>query len=223
MKRVYFLLIFMTLGASTYGQILERISFEAEYVKKISIGEPTRRNINYEPSVSANVPENAEFNNSVNGINFSLNYLINKNFSIGVVSGINAVKYENNPLTGGEYYDKVMFPLSTQVKYQRSFSNNWIVFSDLKGGYQFYKSNFGNTENGFFYEEEGGIVLGIDFGISKKLKKFTPQIKIGYELNKFSNETSLGNGNGESGLDFNDRISYNTYYNLLTFSIGLKI
>lgn len=213
----------MILGTSSYGQILKKINFEAEFVKKISIGKTTRKNINYEPSISANVPENAEFNNPVNGINFSVNYLINTNFSIGVASGINTVKYENNPLTSGEYYDKVMFPLFGQIKYQKIFTNNWSVFSDLKGGYQFYKSYFGNTENGFFYKEKGGLLLGIDIGFAKKINKFTPQIKIGYELNKFSNESSLGNGNNVNGLNFNDKISFDTYYNLLTFSIGLKI
>lgn len=223
MKKIYSLLIFMTLGASTYAQILEKISFEFEYIKKISVGEPTRKNINYKPSVSVNVPENAEFNNPVDGINFSINYLMNNSFSMGIASGINIVKYENNPLTSGEYYDKVMFPLFGQIKFQKLFTNNWSVFSDLKGGYQFYKSYFGNTKNGFFYKEKGGLLLGIDIGLTKKIKKFTPQIKIGYELNKFSNESSLGNGNNVSGLNYDDKISFDTYYNLLTFSIGLKL
>lgn len=64
--------------------------------------------------------------------------------------------------------------------------------------------------------------MNFNIGVGKKIDRFTPILKIGYELNQFTHENSLG-WIGNSNLDYQDKIKYKTYYHLVKISLSIKI
>lgn len=210
------------LSLSTSAQFLDKIYLEPEYVIKFSVGEATNRSFVYNNTLQVNVPERSRFNYPVQGLNLTIGYALSDRFSVGVGSGIHVAKFENHPLIGSEYFDSVFLPLYLRLRYQKDFSNQWMLLTDLDGGYQFYHVLWGNREEGFLFEGQGGLLLNLNVGIGKEINRFTPILKIGYELNQFSNEASLGMFPSLE-LDYNDKVFYKSYYHLIRVSLSIQI
>lgn len=221
MKTLSIFTFFYLFRVAMPAQELNKFFIETELKAKFSVGETTSRTINIKPGFDVGVPKLSKHRNPVYGIGFNLNYNLNKHFSTGVGLGINISKFEHHPLVADEYYDKVMIPMYLRIRYQNQFCDNWFFLSDLNGGYQYVDHRFGYSGIGYDYSESGGLLIGFDIGIGKDLGKYTPIFKLGYELNQFSNEASLG----WSDPDFNydDKVYFNTYYHLIKCSLSLKI
>jgi len=97
------------------------------------------------------------------------------------------------------------------------------LLSDVKMGYQLSDYRYENTKYGFNFKESGGLLLGFDVGLGRNLVRYTPIIKIGYELIQFSHEDSLLGWVKSSGLSYFDKIYYKAYYNLLKVSLSVKM
>ena len=222
MKLIYIILIFIFFSAPSFGQFLDKLYIEADFTTMFSVGEPKSKTIDYKPGITASVPKISKFNNPVNGLNFNLIYKVNNHFALGIGSGISIVKFEKNPVIGNEYFDRVSVPFYLRLGYQRKNDSNWTFLSDLNSGYQYYDFRFGNTDEGFYFQETGGLLINLNVGIGKKIYRFTPILKIGYELNQFSHNDSLG-WIENMDLTFDDRINYKSYYHLLKFSISVRL
>jgi len=222
MKTISILALFCLISLVLSAQESNKFYIETGFLTKISVGKPTRNTINYKPGVNANVPEISKFRNPVFGVGFNVNYNFNDHFSSGVGVNINIEKFENHPVIAYEYYDKVLIPLYLRIRYQNEIKTNWFLLSDLYFGYQFSDFKYWNTVNGFYFQESGGLLLGFDIGFGGKLGRYKPIFKIGYELNQFSHEDSLG-WIGAPDLSYFDKVYYKTYYHLAKISLSLKI
>ncbi|MDT0644709.1 hypothetical protein RM553_17850 [Zunongwangia sp. F363] len=222
-KRNYFLLLILCIFSSSLNaQFLEKIYLEGEAVTKYSIGKESRRSIQYQDNITVNVPENSRFDAPVYGIGFSLNYRFNHSFSAGVGSGINFVKDQGHPYMANENYDKLMIPMIIKLNYDLDISENWKIVSELNGGIQLNEAAYGNSPQGFYFKEHGGMLAGVKAGIGRKVGKYAAVLKIGYEWNQLTNENSLGWYNYD-GLTYNDIIEYKTNYHLLNVSLAVRL
>ena len=106
------------------------------------------------------------------------------------------------------------------MRYQTDLNTKFVFISDLNAGYQYVNFKHGNTQNGYLFQESGGLLLNVDLGLGLKMTKFTPILKVGYELNQFNNKNSLG---WISEYNYEDIIDYKTYYHLLKISLSLRI
>ena len=221
MKYNYLLLalIFSFLTTSTSAQDFGRIFFEAEAVSKISIGEAKREQLNYEQNFSLDVPRISTFEDPVYGLNFSLHYKLNPHFSAGLGSGINFV-FEERPDFQDEYHNKILLPFFARLRYQTDINSRLLFLSDLNAGYQYLDFRHGSTENGYLFQESGGLLLNLDLGIGLNLARFTPIFKLGYELNQTSHTDSL---RWNTDYSYSDKVEYTTYYHFLKFSLSLKL
>ncbi|MDT0678275.1 hypothetical protein [Autumnicola musiva] len=216
------LLILCIFSSSLNAQFLENIYLEGEAVTKYSIGKESRRIIQYRENVSVDVPKNSRFDSPVYGINFSLNYRFNNSLSAGVGSGINFVKDQSHPYLAYEYYDKLMVPMILKVNYNMGISENWKILSELNGGIQLNEFAYGNSRQGFYIKEHGGLLAGVKAGIGRKVGKYTAILKFGYEWNQLTHEDSLGwYDNNE--FDYSDIIEYETNYHLLNVSLAIRL
>lgn len=220
LKKLLLFIIFI-LSSSLSAQILNKIYIESEAVTKFSIGKQSRETIKYREKSSVNVPKNSKFNNLVYGINLSLNYELNNAFSIGIGSGINVIETEKHPLIAGEYYSKVLLPFFFRFRYKRNISEKWKFLSDLNAGYQYTNSIYGNSEEGFDFQEEGGILANIDLGIGRNIGKYTTFFKLGYEINQFQNIVKLSSF--DNTIENNAKVKYKTYFHLLKLSLTIHI
>lgn len=205
-----------------YSQAISSFYFETDLVTKISQGKSTRKNINYAPGISANVPKNSRFNNPVFGIELSLNYKLDKYISCGIGSGINITIFDNHPIIAYEYVNKVLIPTFIKIQYLQELPNNAYLGLNINPGYQFADIRYGNTIEGFYYNESGGLTLNANIFLGYDLGAHSIQLNAGYEINEFSHEDSLG-GLNAAGLHYSDKIFYKTYYHLLKLGIGIKI
>jgi hypothetical protein len=221
LKNLFLFSITFILSNSLSSQVLDRIYIEGDAVTKFSIGKESRQIIHYRENSSLNLPKNSRFNNSVYGINLSLNYKLNSIFSLGIGSGINVVETEKHPLLGGEYYSKVLLPFFLRFRYQKNISEKWKILSDLNVGYQFTNFRYGNSEEGFDFQEEGGVLANIDLGIGKNIGKYTAFFKLGYELNQFQNKVSLRSI--DNTIENNEKVEYKTYFHLVKLSLTIHI
>jgi len=194
----------------------------ADVQTKFSIGTPTRDIIEYSPDIIVNVPKVSLFRNPVYGINLSMNYILDRSFSVGIGAGLNVAKHEYNPVNFDEYYDKVMIPIYLRFNYEYNLQKEWMILSNINLGYQFSDQNFNNTENGFILQQKGGVIAGIDIGAGKKVNRFSPYMKLGYEFNYFNNEHSVVEMGFEDAV-YSDKISYRRYYHSLKLSLGINI
>ena len=220
LKKLLLFIIFI-LSSSLSAQILNKIYIESEAVTKFSIGKQSRETIKYREKSSVNVPKNSKFNNLVYGINLSLNYELNNAFSIGIGSGINVIETEKHPLIAGEYYSKVLLPFFLRFRYQKNISEKWKILSDLNLGYQFTNFRYGNSEEGFDFQEEGGVLANIDIGIGKNIGKYSAFFKLGYELNQFQSKVSLRSI--DNTIEDNEKVEYKTYFHLVKLSLTIHI
>lgn len=117
----------------------------------------------------------------------SINYYLKKGFSIGVGTGLNAVKFERHPILQNEYYDKIMIPAFLKFRYTKPLNSNWNITSDFNLGYQFSKNYFDYSDKGFDYIEKGGNLYSVSIGVRKKINKYFFLFKIGHEFNQFNN------------------------------------
>ena len=222
-KLIIVLLLFSLLAPTTFSQENKKAFFiETQINTKIPIGNPTYNFFEYSPDVRIRVHSINKFRNPVYGLNISFNYLINNNLSAGIGSGINISKYDFHPVEVDEYIDKIMLPVYGRFNYKRKLENTWILRSNLKIGYQFADYNYGNTEDGFLFQDSGGIISGIYIGIGKNIKTYHPYLKLGYEFNQFSHKYSL-KGYGLTDLSYDKQISFKTHYHLITLSLVLEI
>lgn len=222
MKKYFLLILFCSLCLTSSAQILDDIFFETSFVTKFSVGEETRKNISYQPGINTNVPKISKFDNRIHGLNLTANYALDDVFSMGIGAGVSFAKMESHPIVSNEYLDKVFIPVFLRFRYQKYYSGNWTFLSEVNGGYQFYKFVYGYSGQGFDFKETGGLLLNFNIGVGKKIDRFTPILKIGYELNQFTHENSLG-WIGNSNLDYQDKIKYKTYYHLVKISLSIKI
>lgn len=220
-KTIFLFSITIILSNSLSGQILDQIYLEADAVTKFSVGKESRETIRYRENLSVNVPKNSRFDNIVYGINMSLNYKLNDPFSIGIGSGINVVEAEKHPVIGYEHYTKVLLPFFFRFRYQTDISEKWKFLSDLNAGYQYTDFRYGNTEEGFDFQEKGGLLANIDLGIGRNYGKYTSFFKLGYELNQFQHEDSLRWI--DNALDYNDKVEYKTYFHFIKLSLTIQI
>ena len=220
MKYTYLFLIplFIIITNSSTAQNLNRIYFEADAVTKISVGETSRARIDYPPNFSVNVPRVSNHENPIYGLNVSLNYRLNSNFSAGMGTGVNFV-FERRPDARNAFHDKVMIPFFGRLRYHKDINPKWLILSDLNAGYQYIDFRHGYTDTGYLYREKGGLLLNLDFGLGLKIHKFTPIFKIGYELNQSSHINKVDWITTTSV----DQIDYKTYYHLLKFSLSLSL
>ena len=219
------LLIFLFVGTyvlNINAQEFQRFSIEPDFHMKFSLGAQKRKTIDYQPGLTINIPEQSEYSGPVSGIGFCLNYHYSKKLTAGVGSGIDIVKFEKHPIAIDEYYDRITIPFFLKIGYQRELSNSWLLLSDVHSGYQFLDFRYGNTQEGFLYQESGGLMVNVNLGIGKQVGKYLPIVKLGYEFNQFSNEFSLGTLPGLE-LDYDDKVYYKTYYHLLKASLSIKI
>ncbi|MDT0689160.1 hypothetical protein RM549_05150 [Salegentibacter sp. F188] len=216
---IIFTFLFLFITNTSKAQDLNKIFLEAEAVTKYSVGETKRDVIYYEPSFTIDVPQISTHKNPIYGLNISLNYQLNSNFSAGFGSGLNFV-FEQRPDFANEYHTKIMAPFFARFRYQTDLSTNLIFISDINAGYQYVDFKHGNTENGFLFQESGGLLLNLDLGLGLKIAKFTPLLKAGYELNQSNHENSLG---WIAGYNYEDKIEYRTYYHLLKLSLSLRL
>lgn len=214
-----FTLIFLFITNTSKAQDLDRIFFEIDAVTKVSIGQEKRDLIYYEPNHTVDVPKISTHEYFINGLNFSFSYKLNKNFSAGLGSGLNFV-FEERPGLRNEYHYKIMLPFFARFRYQTNLNNNFLFLSDLNAGYQSNHFKYGNTENGYLFIERGGLLLNFDLGLGMEISKFTPILKVGYELNQLNNENSLGQ---LPQYNYEDKIRFTTYYHLLKVSFSLKL
>ena len=217
----FILLLFLFIFSTSVNAQFERIFIEGDAVTKFAVGKEKRENIQYRENINVNVPKVSKFDNPILGLNFSINYKLNKDFSAGIGSGINVIQEERNPVFSEEYDDNILFPVFLKFRYQKIFSEKWLFLTDLNGGYQFSNHEYAYTPDGFNFKETGGFLGNIDLGIGLNLGKYTPIIKLGYEINQFKHENSLGWI--DDSLDHQDKVEYSTYYNLIKFSLSLKI
>ncbi len=221
LKTIFLFSITCFFTNSINGQIFDKISLEGDAVTKFSIGNESREVIQYRDNLSVNVPKNSKFDNLVYGINLSLNYKLNNSFSTGIGSGINVVEAESHPVIGSEYYSKVLLPFYLRFRYQMDIAENWKILSDLNAGYQYTDFRYGNSEEGFDFQEKGGLLANVDLGIGRTIGKYTSFFKLGYEINQFQHEDSLGWLNDT--LDYDDKVEYKTYYHLLKLSLTIQL
>lgn len=221
MKKIFAFGLLCILSLNGFTQNLDKIYFEVDFNTKISIGEPTRRTINYASGVTANVPKKSTFDSPVYGINLSVNYKINNNISLGFGSGLNFVKNETHPVITNEYLDKTFIPLYAKFTYQFDLDNNWDLSPTLNLGYQHYDFNYGNTKDGFTFREKGGLLTNLDIGIGKKIGKYKPIFKVGYELNSFHHKNRLKLTYDK--LNYNEKVNFTTYYHLIKLSLSIRM
>ena len=155
------------------------------------------------------------------GLNFSLNYQINKSYVIGIGSGINVVHKDKHPILSKEYYDRIMLPIFIKFRYQNQFSDNWLFITDINSGIQLSQFLYGISYDTYDYEENGGLLANLDVGIGKKLGKYTPILKVGYEINQFRRIERISRI--DKNLQEDDKIEFRTYYQLIKFSLSIKI
>jgi len=221
LKPISFFVLTFIVSFSGNAQLFEKISFEGDAVTKFSIGKETRDVIQYRENVSVNVPKNSKFNNMVYGINLSINYELNDSFLTGIGSGINVVEAESHPVIGSEYYSKILLPFYLRLRYQKNISKNWKFITDLNAGYQYTDFRYGNSDEGFDFKEKGGLLANIDLGVGKNIGKYTSFFKLGYELNQFQHEDSLGWV--DTTLDYDDKVEYKTYFNFIKLSLTIQL
>lgn len=221
LKKSIILFILIVCSPSLNAQIFDKIFIEGDAVTKFSVGKETRDSFKYRDNITIDVPNKSKFDSPVVGLNFSLNYKFNEKFSTGLGSGINIIKNQKHPIVSNEYYDKILFPLFVKFRYQKQFFENWVFLIDLNGGYQLSDFRYGNSNEGFDFQMKGGFLANIDLGIGKDLGKYTPILKLGYEINQFRHEDSLGWI--DDSLQYNDKIEYKTYYHLIKLSLSIQI
>ena len=218
-KKYLFIAVLLISFIST-AQDINKIYLEADFNTKISIGETSREIVMYD-NISVDVPKVSHFNNAVYGITLSMNYQLLKNFAAGVGSGVNFALYDNHPVLANEYQHRIFIPFFLRLRGQKLLGSKSFILSDLNAGYNYANSSFGNSQNGYHFKERGGYLLNLNLGIGTKIYRFTPIFKVGYELNQFSHENSLewiG-----SGMSYDDKVKFKTYYHLLTFSLSMKL
>lgn len=216
------LLIFIFASVSAYSQNSQKFYFETDISSKISVGEITRKTFFYTPGLSINVPVSSRFYNPVYGLGLSLNYNLSSRFSLGIGSGINITKFDKHPVISDEYYDRVTFPLLASLSYTKDLHRNWFLLSRLKSGYQFADFRFVNTEEGFTFQETGGLISSFDVGLGRQFGQYTPHFTLGYEFNQFSHEDSLG-WISDPDITYDDKVFYKTHYHLLKIAMNIKM
>ncbi|MCM4155974.1 hypothetical protein [Gramella sp. AN32] len=220
LNKLFLFLLFIAAN-SIQAQIFDHIYLEGDAVTKFSVGKETRDHIEYRNNINVDVPENSKFDSPVFGLNFSLNYQINKSFIMGIGSGINVVHKDKHPIISNEYYDKIMLPLFTKFRYHHQFAENWLFSTDLNAGYQVSQFLYGYSNGEYDFEEKGGLLANLDFGIGKNLGKYTPVLKLGYEINQFRRKDSLGWI--DESLQYDDKVVYKIYYHLIKLSLSIQI
>ncbi len=215
------LLLFLCLASNSLeAQILDKLYLEGDAVKKFSVGKETRDNFEYH-NINFDVPKSTKFDSPVFGLNLSVNYQLSKSFVVGIGSGINVVHKDKHPVLPNEYYDKIMLPLFGKLRYQNQFSGNWLFITDLNAGHQLSQFLYGYSNDEYNFEEKGGLIANLDLGIGKTIGRYTPILKLGYEINYFKRITSLGWI--DESLTDNDKIEYKIYYDLIKLSLSIHI
>ncbi|MGY5847130.1 hypothetical protein ACW6QP_06890 [Salegentibacter sp. HM20] len=219
-KHLIFIGLFLISTCSLSAQDFEKFFLEGSTVAKFSIGDKTRENIQYRENVNVNVPDRSRFDSMVIGLNFSINYRLSEHFSSGLGTGINAVMNQRHPGVNREHYDNILFPVFIKLRYETALSETWSFLSDLDAGYQFSDFRYGRSPEGYEFIEKGGYLAALDFGIGKDFGKYKPMLKLGYEINQFRNETSLGWM--DASLQFDDKVEYNTYFHMIRLSLSMQ-
>lgn len=220
MNKIIYSFLFLIAGFVGHAQNSDKFNFEADFSVKVSLGDETRRTIQYTPGITVNIPARSIYSNLVYSMEVGVNYKIVSGVSIGLASGINVVKFDNHPVVADEYYDRVMFPLLLKAGYQRDMGKGWFYNLTLAGGHQFADFKFANTVDGFLFQEFGGVIGYANIGIGKAFGKYNPVFSLGYEINQFSHEDSIG---WIEPLSYDDKVFYKTRYRFLRLSMRLKI
>ena len=223
LKRSFFLLILIVFSTTVKAQVRDKIFLEGEAVTKFSVGKETRNVLKYQENVTMHVPRRQRYDGPVLGINASINYRLINLLSVGIGGGINVVQ-DIHPFTAHQYRDRVMFPLFLKLGYENKISQNWTFLTDLNAGVQLHYYGYGySLENdGYDFQERGGLLANIDLGIGRDIGKYTAFLKLGYEINEFRHEDSLGWLNFQD-LSYEDKIEYKTYYQLLKVSFSIRL
>ena len=214
------LLSFVIASHPGYAQHSDKLSLDIAFTSKISLGKPTRNVIQYDPATTVNVPARSVYNNPDYSLEAGINYHVSGGAYIGLASGISVVKFENHPIASAQYYDRVMFPLVLKAGYQNDIGKSWFYNLDLAAGQKFADFRFTNTDEGFLFLESGGLMGYASAGISKAIGKYRPFFSLGYEINQFSHENSIG---WIEPFSYEDKIFYKTQYHLLRMSVGVKM
>jgi hypothetical protein len=220
-KLSFFVTLICVLFCSFLGsaQTARKYSFTTAFSSKFSIGEEVRSTILYEPGFTINYPKVSTYDNPVYCLEFGPNYDVSKLFNVGFATGIAVAQNVGNPLTSNQYFNRVMFPLSIHVGYLADLGPQVRLIPKYKVGYQFLSSQFGYTDEGFLYEQSGGLMMALGVELSRRIGDYWPSINIGYELNVIQSDVSLG---WIDGYDYNDKYQFSTSYHLFNIGIGLK-
>ena len=214
------LILALSANVNVTAQFLSTLTVETSFSTKFSIGQEITKTIEYEPGLTINYPSRSTFANAVYALETAFLFPITGQFQMGLSSGIAFTPDVINPLTGDEYFHRVMIPLTGQFLYAISLGPKTEIAPNLSLGYQFSNSVFSPTEDGFLYIQNGGLTAGLKIRVSTQTGKYRPYFVMGYELNQINNEVSLGWING---YEYDDKYQFVTHYHLLNLGIGIKM
>lgn len=193
---------------------------ETEFHTKLSIGSEILRSIDYRPGINVSYPQSSTYNNPAYSLTFSPLIEFHNRLEIGISSGITVAYDENDPLISGSFFHQVMVPLSGKIRYSFSVFRDLSIGPEMNFGYQFVRSYFGPTNEGYLFKQSGGLLTGLKIHISTRVTKYAPFITLGYELNRAYNEVSLG---WIDGFQYEDKIHFNTNYHLISLGLGIRM
>lgn len=138
--------------------------------------------------------------------------------NIGIASGINVLKHH---YYGEAITDKVGIPLYFTLGNKIPLKRDWHLLTDMNIGYQFIDiyQNYSYQDKVWQYQQSGGILAGVDIGVVKSTKKYSPSIKLGYEFNKFKNIEHLGVEIENRPLE---KVVYYSYCHLLKIGVAIN-
>jgi hypothetical protein len=138
----------------------------------------------------------------------------------GLGGGFNIVKFAYSQFHNTTY-DKVSFPIYSNLKWNAYQSSVWEFSVNAQAGYQFTNMILGYFWDRYSYVVNGGVLLGGDLQFTKSFKKYSPYIKLGYEFNQFNNKQAFGWHDFETATI--EDIYYKSHCHLLKIGLGFRI
>ena len=223
MTKTLTFLFFLFSNLYAYSQTSNNFFFEIEYQLKFSVGTPTTQPYTAFSFFETELPKVSKYIYPVNSLNLNAHYRISNNFSAGLGFGFSFAKYESIPLDPYSYYDKMMIPFYLRFRFDKNLKNDWFIISDLDLGYNYTNNRwrFINDEYGFKAEESGGGMAGINIGVGKSFKKYSPIFKVAYEFSQFSRRNVYSYKQNFQPTQF-EAVVFNTYYHLIKIGVAMK-
>lgn len=204
---------------SSFAQSSDKWFFETEFITKFSFGQEVREDFQYEPGFMINYPSTSTFEQPQFTLLCTPGLNLSNHLAAGISTGIGIQLYEPSPLSASAYAHRIMFPLYGRIAYS-VYTKSWAIIPEGKLGYQFSNTGFGWTDEGFLYEVTGGFLAGLGLRFAKNISKYTLSLSMGYELNQYKSNVSLG---WVPGYDYTDQYTFNTNYHFLWVGAGIKL